>query len=351
MTRRSKRLSPFRKLRILVLVAHDLIPPDSLSGKSEQEVQRYRTEYDVISTLRDMGHEVFPIGLYDDLAPVRSAINDHKPHIAFNLLEEFAGSSVLATNVVGLLELLQLPYTGCNPRGQMIAQDKALSKKILAYHRIHVPQFAVFPRQSRIRRLHKLKYPLLVKSLVEEGSVGISQASVVYDDDALIERVQLIHRTIKSHAIVEEYIEGRELYVGVMGSRRLQTLPVWELLIENLPEGAPNIATLKVKWDLKYQKKVGVVTKEAEGLSKDQREQIRKLVKRIYKLLDLSGYARLDFRLRPDGRLFLLEANPNPNIAKAEDFAASAKSLGISYEELLQRLLNIGLIYENGSAT
>ncbi len=346
MTSKETTTPPPRKLRVMVLLDEDLVPPESIKGKTREEIQRYKTEFDVISALRALGHEVHLVGVYDDLAVIRSAVFDFRPHVAFNLLEEFASSSQLAVHVMGFLELLRVPYTGCNPRGQFIAQDKSLTKKICAYHRIDVPAFSVFPIRKNISRSLKLQFPLLVKSLCEEGSVGISQASVVYDYDALVERVQFIHRKVRSAAIVEEYIEGRELYVGVIGHSRLETFPVWELVMTNLPEGVPNIATLKVKWDLKYQKKVGVATQAAQDLDGVVRSRMHHLSKRIYRLLGLSGYARLDYRLRPDGRIFLLEANPNPNIAQEEDFAMSAANIGVTYESLLQRILRLGMSYQ-----
>jgi D-alanine-D-alanine ligase len=249
-------------------------------------------------------------------------------------------------NVVGYLELLKVQYTGCNPRGLMLAHDKALSKKILAFHRIPVPQFAVFPLNRRIRRGSKLKFPLLVKSVTEEGSVGISQASVVYDEEKLIERIEFIHRNIATHAIAEEYIDGRDIYVGVIGNNRLKTMPPWELIIKHLPEGSVNIATLKVKWDLKYQARVGVVTEAAQNLTPEQHRMIEQLSKRIYRLLELSGYARLDFRMREDGKLFLIEANPNPQMREDEDFALSAKQAGITYVKLVNEIIRAGLSYE-----
>lgn len=336
----------FRKLRILVLLDEDLIPPDSIDKLPPEEVAKVRTEFDVVSNLKRMGHELRIVGVYDDLVVIKKAIEEFKPHIAFNLMEEFSGSSTLMQNVVAYLELLRLPCTGCNPRGLMLAHDKALSKKILAFHRIHVPQFHVFPLNARIRRSQKLKFPLLVKSLIEEGSVGISQASVVYDEQKLVERIEFIHRTVKTHAIVEEYIDGREIYVGVLGNKRLRTLAPWELIIQKLPEGSLPIATLKVKWDLKYQQRVGVVTQAAKDLSPEMLMQIERQAKRIYRVLELSGYSRLDFRLKSDGTLYLLEANPNPNLAEAEDFAASAKHSKVSYPSLLNQILQNGMSYE-----
>jgi D-alanine-D-alanine ligase len=202
------------------------------------------------------------------------------------LLEEFAQSATMVQNIVGYLERLEVQYTGCNPRGLLFAHDKTLSKKNLAFHRIPVPQLATFLKGQRVRRGVKLKYPLLVKSVRYEGSVGISQASVVYDEEKLLDRVEFIHRAIDDHATAEEYIEGREIYVGVMGNTRLETLPPWEFILKNLPDGAPNIATSKVKWDVKYQEKVGVVTQAAEGLSNELLAGISRLSKRIYRLLN-----------------------------------------------------------------
>jgi D-alanine-D-alanine ligase len=336
---------PQQRYRVLVLLDKRLVPPETITG-NEENAAEWRMEYDVVSTLKSSGHDVTVLGVFDDLSVIRTAVEETKPHIAVNLLEDFAGSCTMAQNVVGYLELLKIQYTGCNPRGLMIAFDKALSKKILAYHRIAVPQVAMFPKNRRFRKGLKLPYPLLVKSSCYEGSVGISQASVVYDEERLAERVEFIHRTLGTHAIAEQYIEGRELYVGVMGNSRLETLPPWELLIKNLPEGVPNIATSKVKWDLKFRKKAGVMTQAAEGLSPELLRAIDHTSKRIYRLLDLSGYARLDFRLRGDGKLFLLEANPNPNIRNDEDFALSAKHRGISYDELWRRILRLGMSYE-----
>src|SRR6266550_4341506 len=352
MTSKSKKkkdiFEPKKKLRIIVLVHQDLVPPDSLDGLNDKEKIEIKTEYDVISTLKKMGHEVYPVGLYNQLNAIGDALLEHKPHIAFNLLEEFHGYPLYDQHVVSYLELMKQPYTGCNPRGLTICRDKALSKMVLAYHRIHVPAFAVFHMNRKVKRSKRLKFPLLVKSISEEGSVGIARASIVNDDEKLAERVEFIHRQTKTHAIAEQYIAGREIYVSVIGNQRLQTYTPWELVIEKLPEGAPNIATSKLKWDPAYQEKVGVVTKAAE-LEKPMVEKIERLSKRIYRTLFLSGYARLDYRVTDEGQIFLLEANPNPQIAHAEDFADSALHCGVDYESLLQKIMTLGLSYRTGA--
>ena len=333
-----------KKLRVLVLVHEDLVPPDSIEGLTPKEIAPWRTEWDVISTIKKMGHDVYPLGVYNNLGVIGNALMEHKPHVAFNLLEEFHGYPLYDQHVVSYLELMKQPYTGCNPRGLTISHDKALSKMVLAYHRIHIPAFAVFHMNRKVKRSKRLKFPLLVKSISEEGSVGIARASIVNDDEKLAERVEFIHRQTNTHAIAEQYIAGREIYVSVIGNQRLQTYTPWELVIEKLPEGAPNIATSKLKWDPAYQEKVGVVTRAAE-LSPQIKRKIETLSKKIYRILFLSGYARLDYRLTAEGNLYLLEANPNPQIAFGEDFADSAKHCGVDYEALLQKILTLGLSY------
>jgi len=335
---------PKKKLRIIVLVHEDLVPPDSLEGLNEKEKLEIKTEFDVISTLKKMGHEVFPIGLYNQLNVIGNALLEHKPHIAFNLLEEFHGYPLYDQHVVSYLELMKQAYTGCNPRGLTLAHDKALTKMILAYHRIPVPNFAVFPMNRKVRRPKRLTFPLLVKSISEEGSVGIAQASIVYDDEKLKQRVEFIHRQNKTAAIAEQYIKGREIYVGLIGNTNIQMYSPWELVMEKLPEGSENIATLKVKWDPTYQERVGVKTKASE-LTPEQHKSLQRLSKRIYRYLFLSGYARLEYRLTDDGQFYLLEANPNPQIACNEDFADSAAHSGVPYDQLLQKIITVGLNY------
>ncbi|HUY88874.1 MAG TPA: ATP-grasp domain-containing protein [Pirellulales bacterium] len=342
----NKRRRGLAKKRVLVLMHEALVPPESLEGHSEKEVAEWKTEFDVVAGLNNLGHEVRPLGVASELGPIREAIEQWKPHAAFNLLEEFHGVTLYDQHVVSFLELMQQPYTGCNPRGLMLAHDKALCKKILSYHRVSAPDFAVFPKGKKIKRSKRLKFPLLVKSATEEASLGISQASIVSSDEKLADRVAFIHEHLGSDALVEEYIEGRELYVGVMGNARLTTFPIWEMIFANMPEGAAHIATAKVKWDTKYQKKHGIATSAAENLPDGVAELLPRLCKRVYRILGLSGYARLDFRLNEEGKPYLLEVNPNPNLAYGEDFSESAERAGISYEELLQRILNLALSYK-----
>jgi D-alanine-D-alanine ligase len=332
-----------KRLRVLVLLHPDLMPPDSSKGYSEQEINVWKTEYDVVSTLRAAGHEVRPLGVHDELKPIRDEIDGWKPDVVFSLLEQFRGEVIYDHNVASYLELTRVPYTGCNPRGLMLARGKDLSKTLVHYHRIAVPAFAVFPVRRKVRRPKRLALPLIVKSLSEDASYGIAQASVVDSDDKLAERVAFIHERIGTAAIAEQYVEGRELYVGVLGNDRLRALPVWELQFGNLAQGAWPIATEKVKHDPDYQERRGILHTPAKDLAPELCMRIQRTAKRIYRTLELDGYARIDFRLSADGIAYFLEANPNPEIAESQEFAAAALHDGLAYPDLLARIVALGI--------
>jgi D-alanine-D-alanine ligase len=332
-----------KRLRVLVLLHPDLMPPDSAEGYSEVQINVWKTEYDIITTLRAAGHEVRPLGVQDELKPIRDEMEGWKPHVVFTLLEQFHGEVMYDQNVASYLELMRIPYTGCNPRGLMLARGKDLSKTLVHYHRVPTPAFAVFPMRRKVRRPARLALPLIVKSLSEDASHGISQASVVDTDEKLVERVAFIHERIGTAAIAEQYIEGRELYVGVFGNDRLRVLPVWELTFGNMAEGAWRIATEKVKHDPNYQERRGILHGPAKDLAPELSARIQRTAKRIYRTLELDGYARIDFRLSADGVLYFLEANPNPEIAESQEFATAALHDGITYPDLLQRILALGI--------
>jgi D-alanine-D-alanine ligase len=334
-----------KKLRTLVVVHASLVPPENLEGHAEKEIEEWRTEYDVTSTLRKSGHDVRCVGVLDSLTELRSAIADWKPDIVFNLLEEFDGIVTYDQHVVAFLELLRQPYTGSNPRGLLLSRDKSLCKQLLAFHRIPTPHFTVFRRGVRINIPRRLRFPLFVKSTVEDASLGIAQASVVEDAAKLKERIEFVHEQVGSDALVEEYIEGRELYVGVMGNERLTRLPVWEMVFGSMPDSLAAIATRKVKWDKRYQEKYGITTHAAQDLPAPVLARLDKLSRRIYRALGLSGYARMDFRVTADGQVYVLEANANPNLEAAEDFAEAARAADVAYDELLERLMTLGLSY------
>jgi len=331
-----------KQSRVLVLVHRDLVPPDNVKPQEvDRDSTEWLTEFDVIYTLSKIGHEVKVLGVFSDLIEIKKAVDDFKPHVVFNLLEEFDGEVLFDQNVVSYLQLLRVPYTGCNPRGLMLCRDKALSKKIITYHRVKNPKFYVGAKSKRVKRPKHLDFPLIVKCNTEEASLAISQASVVHNEEKLIERLDYINQKIGVDAIIEEFVEGRELYVGILGNNRLQALPVWEIVYDNAQKPEKEIYSRNAKWNKRYRERKGIGTKKAE-LSPEKEHEIQELCKRIYRALGLNGYARIDLRISPDGTIYFLEANPNPNIAWDDEFALSAKHLKISYEDLLNKILSIG---------
>ena len=334
-----------KKQRILVLVHETLVPPETLDGCTEQQADEFRTEYDVVTRLRQRGHEVRPLGIGDSLGELRATIQDWKPDICFNLLEEFGGVVTYDQHVVAYLELLRQPYTGCNPRGLMLSRNKVLTKQILSYHRIPTPQFALFRRGRGIRIPARLRFPLFVKSATEDASLGISQASLVEEPARLRERIEFIHEHTKSDALVEEFIEGRELYVAMLGNERVHALAPWEFIFGELKDGRAAIATRKAKWDRAYQERHRITSCKAPDLPAGLAERLDRQARRIFRALHMSGYARMDFRLRADGTAFALEANANPNLAAEEDFADAALDEGMDYAVLLERIVALGHSY------
>lgn len=323
---------------------HDLVEPLKNTNFNDQSHigQSWESEVDVINTLRKLGHTVQEVGVKSDLGIIKESIEKFKPKIVFNLLEEFNGEAVYDQNVVSYLELLGVPYTGCGPRGLMLCRDKGLSKKILAYHKIRVPRFQVFERRRSHQKLKLKNFPLIVKCLNEEASLGISIASKVLTEDKVIERVQFIHKNYRTDAIVEEFIVGDEFYVGVFGNRKIQTLPVWQLFFDQVEEPENEIYSENAKFNESYRKRKGIHTGPAE-ISPEIENRAREVAKRCYKVLGLNGYARIDLRMDKSGRIFVLEANPNPDISLSDDFAQSAIKDKFSYEDLLEKILKMGL--------
>lgn len=324
-----------------------LVPPESIEGLNDEQIDQFKMEYDVCTALHNLGHEVLQVGVEDELAPIRRALKEQKPHVAFNLLMHFHDAGIYDSAVVAWLELQKQDYTGCNPRGLLCANDKALCKKVLAYHRIRAPQFMVVPRGKAVRSVpKKMRWPMFVKSRSEHSSTGISQASIVHDIDQLRTRVAYIHEHVGTGALCEEYIEGRELTIGVLGNQRVEVSPVWEIFMDELPSGVANITTSRVKWDHAYQKKIGLRTGPAVDLDEAKIAQIQKTARRIHKALGLSGYVRIDMRMDREGNVWVLEANPNPDLCFGEDFAESFETLGYDYPKLLQKIITLGRSYD-----
>lgn len=302
-----------------------------------------KTEAGVLAALADLGFTTEYLAIYDDFDLLRQKLASFAPDLIFNLADQFKNNRAFDQNIVSFLEMHGIPFTGCGSTGLTLCKHKGISKKILGYHRIHVPDFVVIPRGKRVARPKQLKFPILVKPLKEEASLGISQASFVETDEQLKERTQFIHDNYDNDVIAEEYIEGRELYASILGNHRLQMFPLREMLFKQVPPDEPKIATYRAKWDESYRKRWGLENEFAEEFEPSLARQIEQTCKRIYRLLTIDGYARLDLRLSPDNRVYFIEANPNPILAPDEDFAQSALKINIQYPQLIDRIIRLGL--------
>jgi D-alanine-D-alanine ligase len=337
-------VSERNRLRVLVLFeVHEPAEPDATYEKYMQEDPQWQTEGHVVAALRANGHEVHFGAIYQHPREVIDLVERIRPDLVWNSVEAFHEHRYYEANVVALLELLRVPYTGSDSRALMLCQDKALSKKILKHHRVGVPPFVVSPRSQPLKRIPKSMFPVLVKPLAEEGSVGIARDSFCENDDKALKRAAFLHERYKQDVIFEQYIEGNELYAGVLGDGRLQVLPPRELKFANVPEGEPKYASFKAKWDDDYRQRWGIHSTFPEDLPERVAREIDSVARRTFRVLRLRGYARVDMRLTSEGKLFVVEANPNPQIARNEDFAEAAAKAGISYEQLIERIVRFGL--------
>jgi D-alanine-D-alanine ligase len=303
----------------------------------------WRGELDVWKALENLGHEVRPIGLYRDIIPLLTTVNEWKPELVFNMCESFDRNRDNEPHLTALLELLGVAYTGARTGALGLCKDKGLTKKILGFHRVRVPKFEVSTTRKPHKALRHLKYPCVVKPLGFEGSEGIAQTSFVENREACLERIDFIHKKFGVDAIAEEYIEGREIYVGVIGRERLTVLPPRELFFREVPVDKPRIATFKAKWDDEYRKRWGIASGRAKPIEPAVMKRIEDTCRKIYKLFSIDGYARMDLRLDPNSDVVFIEANPNPSIAKEDDFAQSAKQAGMTYEDLIGRIVSIAV--------
>ena len=333
------------KKKLKVLALFDSIAPTTLDQNLSAELKTddWKTEANVLAALEQLGHTAEHLAIFDDLDLLRQKVQSFAPDVIFNLADQFKNNRAFDQNIVSFLEMQGLPFTGCGSTGLTLCKHKGISKKILGYHRIHVPEFVTIARGQRIARPARLKFPILVKPLKEEASLGISQASFVETDEQFKERVQFIHEKIASDAIAEEYIEGRELYVSTFGNHRLQVFPIRELIFKEVPPDEPKIATYRAKWDEEYRKRWGLQNQFAEGLDPVLAADIAQTCKRIYHLLTIDGYARIDLRVTAQNKVYFIEANPNPILAADEDFAQSALKAGLTYPQLIDRIVKLGL--------
>jgi len=333
------------KKKLKVLALFDGIGPTTIDQdlSAEMETEDWKTEANVLAALGTLGHTAEHLVIFDDLDLLRQKLETFAPDVLFNLADEFKNNRGFDQNIVSLLEMQGVPFTGCGATGLTLCKHKGISKKILGYHHIHVPNFVVIPRGQRIARLKQPRFPILVKPVKEEASYGISQASFVENDDQFKERVAFIHEKHDSDVIAEEYITGRELYVSVMGNVRLSVFPIRELVFREVPPNEPKIATFRAKWDEEYRKRWGLQNQFAEELEPALVAQIEQTCKRIYNLLTIEGYARIDLRLTATNEIYFIEANPNPILAADEDFALSAGKAGVPYPQLIDRIIRLGM--------
>ncbi len=333
------------KKKLKVLVLFDGTSPTKVDQDFSEEMKTpdWKTEANVMDALGKLGHTAEHLAIYDDVDLVRQKMETFSADVLFNLVEQFRNNPGFDQNIVSFFEMQGLPFTGCGSTGLTLCKHKGISKKILHYHHIHVPNFVVIPRGQRIGRPKQLKFPVLVKPVKEEASYGISQASFVEADEQFRERVAFIHEKHSSSAIAEEYIDGRELYVSIMGNVKLAVFPIREMLFREVPPNEPKIATFKAKWDDEYRKRWGLENQFADGLEPALIEEIEETCKRIYRLLTIDGYARIDLRITPEKKIYFIEANPNPHLAEDEDFALSAGKAGLPYPQLIERITRQGI--------
>jgi len=304
---------------------------------------------EVYESLKKAGHS--PIFLRLD-GTVQSLVElaQTETDLIFNLVESFGGNDTHDSNVAAYLELLGRKFTGAGSHGLYLAQDKALAKKIFAFHGIHTPYFATVYR-GRTEHAHDIQFPVIVKPAREDGSIGIHFGAVCGSIKELMERLDYIHAQFDSPALIEEYIEGRELYVGVLGNDKPEPLPVVELDLSKLPEGTPKIAGSEVKWEEEteaYQKTWPFFPKD---LDEELAAKIREKAVQAFQALQLRDYGRIDFRLAPDGTVHVLEVNPNPYLLPSAEFALAAKQSGRSFSDLIAQIVDLALArYANGGS-
>lgn len=333
-----------------VLVLYDLPEPraDHENAAELMKDDDRPTERDVCRAIHKLGMKLSFCGVFDDISAISRSINLAKPDVIFNLCETFRGDRAHEGHIAALIELTGVPMTGSRSDALHLCKDKAITKKVLGYDDIRVPQFMHVPKGSSISK-SKMVFPAIVKPLNREASEGIAQASVVYDLESCIDRISFIHKSLNADVIVEEFIHGRELYVGVVEKDAgLVALPPRELFMHHLKPDQAMVATYRAKWDDDYRERWGVTTSKAAPIPALVQEKLANDSIKIFKSLGMRGYARMDWRMTTGGEPVFLEANPNPALAQDDDFAKAAKTFGLSYGELILTILRSAIL-KNGS--
>lgn len=327
-----------------VLVLFDLARPpaagETFSPRELRESEGKPTEADVLTCLGKLGHEVETLPVFSDVACIVEKIKNYAPDVVFNLTESFHSNRAHEPNIPALLELMRVRYTGAKPDGIILCKDKAVAKKVLHYHRLRVPHFVISTETRPLKGLRRFMFPAFVKPVAEESSDGIARASFAKSEEEALERARFIHEKFHCDALIEEYIEGRELYLSVLGYKKLTVFPPREIFFEQMPDDEPKFATFKAKWDEAYRKKWGIKNGPARELPAPLPEKLARIARKVYRVLKIRGLGRIDVRLTPAGEVVIIEANPNPSLAADEDFAQSALAAGIDYDALIQKLLD-----------
>ena len=329
-------------MKVLVLFdfGRRISPDEVFTEQVLKELEDKPTEADVLGALTRLGHQVETLPVFDDVLSIIEKLKSFAPDVVFNLMESVHHDRSHEPNVPALLELMKVRYTGAGPEALLLCKDKALTKTVLAYHRVRVPHFVISRRARPLRRLRRFAYPGFVKPVGEESSDGISKASFVDSEADALERARFVHEKFHCDAMIEEYIQGRELYVSVMGHHRPLVFPPRELFFQEMPDDVPKFATFKAKWDNAYRNRWGITNGPAEQLSPGVERKLASIARRVYRSLKIRGLGRIDVRLTPEGESFVIEANPNPSLAQDEDFAQSAAAAGIEYNSLIQKILD-----------
>ncbi len=333
-----------KRLRVLILFDTDDEPPANQDYSRQLAAEEPpQVEFEVARTLMERGHEVRLLGFKRELFPLVEGLRAAPFDVVFNLVERYRDLSALDFTVAGLLEMFGAPYTGAAPAGLILARDKAQAKMVLSHYGVKTPRFVVVRRGDPCPKQIDLPFPVIVKPLDEDASVGIAHASVVKDPEALKERVAFVHQRTRTSAIVEEFIAGREVYVGVVGNDPPQALPPIEMIFHPAADETQRIATFKTKWSMKYRESRGIENRLAENLPEDVRARLADVAIRAYQATGLRDYGRIDVRLTPAGDIYVVEANPNPYLSDGEDFAWAAEEGGHPYPDLLERIVQMAL--------
>jgi D-alanine-D-alanine ligase len=296
----------------------------------------------VAAALRQGGHTVSIFGIHDDPARLITGLKRRKPELIFNLMETFGDTLWGAVPAVGAIDLLGFPYTGGGPGEFYLQEDKVLSKKLLAFDHVPYPDFAVFSREADLETGGTLRLPLFVKPLRMDSSIGIGAKSLVHSTTEMMERVVEIHRKLKDAALVEEYVEGREFYVGVLGNQDPTAFPPIEMDFSGMPEGKPHILDARAKWDENSPEYKGTKAVLPE-LADDLRARLQKVALDAYRALRVRDYGRIDLRLSETGEIYVIEINASCYLERSSEFASAAAATGIDYNTLINRIVELAL--------